>query len=228
MLYKSLILSVIFVFSTYAERGLEVKVNTATHTVTAEKSVDIYLPHANAARPDFPLMEKLEKKLAKEKALAEKLEKEQEAQKTKEKRRPLATVQELTFEPSKVRYQKFATSEMHGHGIYLTSAEQEVRLQDTKIYLLAKNKKIDYWYHNFYLKNKESAYLPKTVVDYINITPLNLKQNFSFHGLATGIYYVIVESSRPSPIAKNKKVYIAKKIKVDKYKKTITLFSKKL
>ena len=65
-------------------------------------------------------------------------------------------------------------------------------------------------------------------MQYINATHLNLEKNFAFYGLATGTYYIIIESRYPASIAKNKKVYIAKKINVEKYKKIMTVFSKKL
>jgi len=150
-----------------------------------------------------------------------------EKQQTK-KRHTIQTSEGLNFRPSSQTYQKFGTSEIHGHVVYLTPTGQEISLQNTKIYLVPQNTTTDYWYNNYYLKNKKSTATAKNTVHYINATHLNLEKNFAFYGLATGIYYVIIESSYPSNIAKNKKVYIAKKISVEKYKKIMTVFSKRL
>ena len=177
-----------------------------------------------------------EKEAAAKKAEKIRLQKEAQARKAKEEqhqkilaqKKPLSTTESLTFKPSSQTYQKFGTSEIHGHVVYLTPAGQEINLQNSKIYLVPKNTKTDYWYNNYYLKNKEASSLSKTVVHYMNATHLNLEKNFAFYGLAPGIYYIIIESSYPSSIAKNKKVYIAKKINVEKYKKIMTVFSKKL
>jgi len=160
-----------------------------------------------------------------------KIRKEKEAEeqkKTLAKNKPLPTTETLSFKPSTQTYQKFGTSEIHGHVVYLTPAGQEISLKNTKIYLVPKNTKTDYWYNNYYLKNKEASSLSKNTVQYINATHLNLEKNFAFYGLATGTYYIIIESLYPASIAKNKKVYIAKKINVEKYKKIMTVFSKKL
>ena len=160
-------------------------------------------------------------KIKKEKALqAHKL--------AEEKKASINKTEKLTFKPSTQTYQKFGTSEIHGHVVYLTPSGQEISLQNTKIYLVPKNAKTDYWYNNYYLKNREAKSLTKTVVHYMNATHLNLESNFAFYGLAQGIYYIIIESSYPSSIAKHKKVYIAKKIDVKKYKKIMTVFSKRL
>jgi len=169
----------------------------------------------------------MERKLAKEEQM--RAQKEEEARKQAlANKKPLATTETLTFKPSSQTYQKFGTSEIHGHVVYLTPAGQEINLQNTKIYLVPKNTKTDYWYNNYYLKNKEASSLSKTVVHYMNATHLNVEKNFAFYGLATGVYYVIIESNYPPSVAKNKKVYIAKKINVEKYKKIMTVFSKKL
>jgi len=66
------------------------------------------------------------------------------------------------------------------------------------------------------------------VANYLNSTYLNLEKNFEFYGVAEGSYYVIIESNYPSYMARDKKVYIAKKIQVGKYKKIMAVFSKKL
>jgi len=165
------------------------------------------------------------------KAAEEKLRQEREAAIQKanaQKQKPLQTAEALNFKPSMQTYQKFGTSEIHGHVVYLSPTGQEIHLQNTKVYLVPQSTTTDYWYNNYYLKNRESASLAKKTVRYINATHLNLEKNFAFYGLAKGTYYVIIESSYPSSIAKNKKVYIAKKINVEKYKKIMTVFSKKL
>ena len=211
-----------------------------TNNKTSEKSKSIKEEEEKAA---------LERKIAKEKqiafekqkaenkrkleeekkAVAKKLRLEREAavEKAKEKK-AVKTAEVLNFKPSTQTYQKFGTSEIHGHVVYLTPSGQEITLKNTKIYLVPQNTTTDYWYNNYYLKNKESASISRTTVHYINATHLNLEKNFAFYGLATGTYYVIIESSYPSSIAKDKKVYIAKKINVEKYKKIMTVFSKKL
>ena len=160
-----------------------------------------------------------------------KIRKEKEAEeqkKTLAKNKPLPTTETLSFKPSTQTYQKFGTSEIHGHVVYLTPAGQEISLKNTKIYLVPKNTKTDYWYNNYYLKNKASDSLSDNSVEYINATHLNIEHNFTFYGLAIGTYYIIIESLYPASIAKNKKVYIAKKINIEKYKKIMTVFSKKL
>jgi len=171
------------------------------------------------------------KRAEEKKAAADKLRLEREAaiRKAKaEENKVVKTAERLNFKPSTQTYQKFGTSEIHGHVVYLTPSGQEISLNNTKIYLVPKNTKTDYWYNNYYLKNKESASISRSTVHYINATHLNVENNFAFYGLAKGTYYVIIESSYPSSIAKDKKVYIAKKINVEKYKKIMTVFSKRL
>ncbi len=162
----------------------------------------------------------------------EQLKKARELQAKKrevEKKRAFSQQTEpLIFQQSKQTYHKFGTSEIHGHVVYMTPSGEEVRLKDTKIYLVPKSTKIDYWYENYYLQNRHSNAQQKTVVNYINATHLNLEKNFAFYGLAEGTYYVIIESSYPNSAAKEKKIYIAKRIEVQKYKKIMTVFSKKL
>jgi len=140
----------------------------------------------------------------------------------------LLTTQGLTFKPSRQVYQKFGTSEIHGHVIYLSSDGVEIFLKNTKIYLVAQNTKMDHWYTNFYLKNSHDSTQTQSIVNYMNATKLNLERNFAFYGLAPGNYYVVIESDYPKSMTNNKKVYIAKKITVEKYKKIMTVFSKKL
>ena len=151
-----------------------------------------------------------------------------EAKAREVKKAPLLTTQGLTFKPSSQTYQKFGTSEIHGHVIYLSPDGVEIFLKNTKIYLVAQNTKMDYWYTNYYLKNRHNSARTQSIVNYINATKLNLERNFAFYGLAPGNYYVVIESSYPKSMAKNKNVYITKRITVEKYKKIMTVFSKKL
>jgi len=168
-----------------------------------------------------------EEKIRKLKILQEKREKDRQVRtaipKTKSS---LATTKPLVFNQINKVYHKFGTSEVHGHVIYLTPNGQETKLSQTKVYLLPVSAKLNHWYNNYYLKNKDSG--GKAVVNYLNKTALNLERNFEFFGVPEGKYYVIIESNYPSSIAKNKKVYIAKKIQVGKYKKIMGVFSKKL
>ncbi len=154
--------------------------------------------------------------------------KEKENKATIENKQVVASTEPIIFQPINKTYHKFGTSEIHGHVVYLDPTGQEITLTQSKVYLLPKSTKIDYWYNHYYLKNKSNSSLNKTVAQYLNATTLNLNKNFEFFGVAAGEYYVIIESKYPSRMAKNKKVYIAKKIKVDKYKKVMAVFSKKL
>jgi len=132
----------------------------------------------------------------------------------------------LNFHQIDKVYHKFGTSEVHGHVIFLTPSGQETRLSQTKVYLLPTSAKLNNWYNNYYLKNKNN--INRTVVNYLNKTSLDIEKNFEFYGVPKGTYYVIIEANYPSSIAKNKKAYIAKKIQVGKYKKIMGVFSKKL
>jgi hypothetical protein len=162
-------------------------------------------------------------------ALARALQKQKEA-KTKAKLQTQNTYHpgQLIFVASKQTYQKFGTSEIHGHVVYLTPSGQEITLEHTKVYLIPKNTKTDYWYKHFYLKNKDGATQGNITLSYINATHLNIDKNFAFYGLATGKYYIVIESSYPASVAKNRKVYIAKEINVEKYKKIMTVLSRRL
>jgi len=167
-----------------------------------------------------------EKKLQAQKAL-----KEKKLQEIKRKQEPVPTVkshigftQPLKFRPINKIYQKFGTSEIHGHVIYLDSMGQEVNLGQSKVYLLPVSAKLNNWYDKYYLHNK-SNHLSSTAVNYLNDTTLNLDKNFNFFGVPAGNYYIVIESLYPGTL---KKVYIAKKINVGKYKKVMAVFSKKL
>jgi len=136
------------------------------------------------------------------------------------------TTQALKFKKVNKIYQKFGTSEINGHVVYMKKTGAEVKLHDTKIYLLPVSAKLDNWYNNYYLENKDNT--QTTTVAYVNSVNLNINSNFEFFGVAQGDYYIIIEASVPARISKNKKVYIAKKVNVGKYQKVMAVFSKKL
>jgi len=138
-----------------------------------------------------------------------------------------STTEDLIFKRIDQTYQKFGNSEIHGHVIYLDASGLETRLKNSKIYLLNVNKKLNNWYQNSYLQNHRQS-THGTRADYLNQTYLNLSKNFAFHGIAPGEYFVIIVSDNPGEDKKDKKIYIAKKIKVEKRKKIMAVFSKKL
>ena len=147
---------------------------------------------------------------------------------TKVSNKTFATTQPLRFELVKKTYHKFGTSEIHGRVTYLNKSNQEVNLQQSKIFLLPINSKLDHWFTNYYLKNKNTASASAITATYLNSTYLTIAKNFEFYGVPEGSYYIIIESNYPSHMAKNKKVDIAKKIEVGKHKKIMAVFSKKL
>ena len=169
-----------------------------------------------------------EEKKAKIKRLKAEREKEIQRNKAKKVKALSATTEPLKFQLINKIYHKFGTSEIHGHVIYLNSAGQEVRLASSKVYLLPVSAKLNNWFENYYLKNKSNPNDNGMVANYLNSTYLNLEKNFEFYGVAEGSYYVIIEAKYPSSMARDKKVYIAKKIEVGKYKKIMAVFSKKL
>jgi len=209
------------------------KQKTKTPHIQAEKAVE-----TTTKKVDLEKLKKEQEELAAKASLDEQKRlknKMLQAQKEKEKQRliqesekskPLTTTKLLNFHQIDKVYHKFGTSEVHGHVIYLTPNGQETTLSQTKVYLLPISAKLNHWYNNYYLKNKSST--SKTIVNYLNQTSLNLEKNFEFFGVPEGKYYIIIESNYPSSMAKNKKVYIAKKIQVGKYKKIMGVFSKKL
>ena len=166
---------------------------------------------------------------AEEKAKIKRLQAQREREIQLNKAKTLAaTTEPLKFQLINKIYHKFGTSEIHGHVIYLNNAGQEIRLAGAKIYLLPVSAKLNNWFENYYLQNKSNPNTNGTVANYLNSTYLNLEKNFEFYGVAEGSYYVIIEAKYPSNMAKDKKVYIAKKIEVGKYKKIMAVFSKKL
>jgi len=222
MFKNTLLLSALLLFSGCAERGYTLKTNVIVQTVTAEAITSINKEKSSKKQD---LFKKMKKAVAKEQ---KKLETKVSPQKVKElkKKKPLAITKALNFRQVDKVYHKFGTSEVHGHVIYLSQHGQETRLSQTKIYLLPMNAKLNSWYKHYYLKNKSSV--NKTTVKYLNQTSLNLEKNFEFFGVPKGRYYIIIESNYPDSMAKGEKVYIAKKIKVGKYKKIMGIFSKKL
>jgi limonene-1,2-epoxide hydrolase len=208
------------------ERQAKAAKTALEQKIAKEKALQLEKEKTLQATKEESEKKALAKKFAIEKAIRERQAQMKKAEAAKKK--PIQTTAALNFQPSTQTYQKFGTSEIHGHVVYLTPSGQEIALRDTKVYLVPKNTTTDYWYNNYYLKNKDSSSLSKSIVHYINATHLDLDKNFAFYGLAAADYYVIIESSYPKSIAPNKKVYIAKKINVKKYKKIMTVFSKRL
>jgi len=169
-----------------------------------------------------------EEKKSKIKRLQAQREREIQINKTKKSKALASTTEPLKFQLINKIYHKFGTSEVHGHVIYLNTAGQEMRLAGAKVYLLPVSAKLNNWFTNYYLKNKSNPNSNGTVANYLNSTYLNLEKNFEFYGVAEGSYYVIIEAKYPTYMARDKKVYIAKKIQVGKYKKIMAVFSKKL
>ncbi len=169
-----------------------------------------------------------EKRLEKVKSLQAQRAEQIKQDITKREKATKASTQKLNFMPIDKIYHKFGTSEIHGHVIYLDSTGQETTLGQSKVYLLPISAKMNHWFKNYYLKNENDSSSNDTTANYLNSTYLNLSKNFEFYGVAEGSYYIIIEADYPSSTAKNKKVYIAKKIKVGKHKKIMAVFSKKL
>ncbi|MEA1880402.1 MAG: hypothetical protein U9N11_07145 [Campylobacterota bacterium] len=252
MLKHIFLLSFVFFFSACAERGHKLIVNKQTQTVTAESTSDLKKDKSNT-RSKLLLMKQAvqreqKKSIAKE-SVRKKIKKEaKEISLTKLKQKPIAkkikitnllpksrnkqlinlNTQQLNFQTIDKTYHKFGTSEIHGHVIYLTKSGQKIKLNESVIYILPVTNSITQWYEKYYLKNKHHALTHSTVVKYMNKTHLDLQQNFAFYGIGEGTYYIIIESNYPTSMAKNQKVYVAKKLEVGKYKKVMAVFSKKL
>ena len=129
----------------------------------------------------------------------------------------------IRFLPPSEIYQKYGTSEVHGHIAYLTPTGREIPLLNAEVYLLKEHRILNNWYENFYLKEK-SFELEKIRVQYLQKTEADIGNNFSFYGVPAGSYYIIIVGK--NPYVRNKKSYIAKKIEVHKYKKVIVLVKK--
>jgi len=155
-------------------------------------------------------------------------EEQQDFQKSPTQVKTTSSTKLLAFRQIKKVYHKFGNSEVHGSVIYLDASGLEVRLRDTKVYLLPKSATLDYWFSRYYLKNKSDGKNKNTIVHYLNKSTLNIEKKFEFFGVPEGTYYIIIESSYPDNMSADKKIYIAKKIEVGKYKKIQGVFSKKL
>ncbi|CAA6828291.1 MAG: Phage protein [uncultured Sulfurovum sp.] len=246
-----LLTSILF-FSACAERGHKLSINKQTQTVTAQSVSDLKKDKKNTTsdltrmknavqkeqkksivkkQKDKKIEDKEIKKVSpiqfKQKPIAKKIKKHNLHT---NRRKPLINLntQQLNFQAIDKTYHKFGTSEIHGHVIYLTQSGQKIKLNESAIYILPVTDSVTRWYENYYLKNKYNALTQSTLVKYINKTHLNLEQNFAFYGIAEGSYYIIIESNYPSSVAKNQKVYVAKKLEVGRYKKVMAVLSKKL
>ena len=148
---------------------------------------------------------------------------ERRERRTRKEHAYLQFAEPIRFLPPSEIYQKYGTSEVHGHIAYLTSTGREIPLLNAKVYLLTENSVLDRWYEKFYLKQR-SFELEKIQVQYLQKTEADIGNNFSFYGVPAGSYYIIIVGK--NPYVRNKKSYIAKKIEVHKYKKVIVLVKK--
>jgi hypothetical protein len=177
-------------------------------------------------KKELARLQEQERKLKIEKALQKKkLQALKRESKFKHSNKSYLTFsQPLRFKRINKIYQKFGTSEIHGHVIYLNSNGQEIFLSQTKVYLLPVGAKLNHWYKNYYLKNKNN-HRASIQMRYLNESILDINRNFDFFGVPAGNYYVIIEAHYPGSL---KKIYITKKVEVGKYKKVMAVFSKKL
>ncbi len=204
-------------------KALEAKQKLAAQQALARKKAE---EERKRKAEEQAVIEKEEK--AKIKRLQEQREREIQRNKVKKEKKSAAATEPLKFQLLNKIYHKFGTSEIHGHVIYLNGSGQEVRLSGAKVYLLPVSAKLNHWFENYYLQNKSNPNDNGMVANYLNSTYLNLEKNFEFYGVAEGSYYVIIEAKYPSSMARDKKIYIAKKVQVGKYKKIMAVFSKKL
>ena len=226
MLKGSIVLLSILLINGCAERGYKLTVNQQKQTATAE--------HVSSLDDDksdnVVALGKMKKAV---KIALQKNKNDSVSKQSKSIHIPILNDNELLYSDTQnlhfVRvnqtYQKFGNSELHGHVIYMSKLGEEKRLNNTRIYLLPLSEKVEKWYNNAYLKNRTQITSTVTV-KYLNTTYLNLNRNFSFHGIAEGDYIVIIVSDALAD--SNKKVYIAKKMKIEKRKKIMAVFSKKL
>ena len=166
---------------------------------------------------------------------ATKAELSKESNSTQAKKRDIGTKREtkkrdriyaksmLRFIPIDKTFVKFGTSEIHGHVIYLKGGEN-IPLYRPVAYLVQKNSLSRYWYEHYYLKNR----IPdeQVTLTYIDKSEVDFENNFSFYGVAKGSYYVVIVAKNPHQLSRS--IVIAKKIDVDKFKKVIAVFSKKV
>jgi len=223
------LLLALFLFSGCAERGFKLSSHVRTHTATAESVMNVNATTKEAPETFQKMKDAVKKELNSQKTIKPNVSNNTTTfeEKFTEDELSASSTEDLIFKRTQQTYQKFGNSEIHGHVIYLTHSGIETSLPNSKIYLLAVNKTLNNWYKNAYLKNKRQSNYG-TTVRYINQTYLNLSKNFAFHGIAPGEYFIIIVSEYPQGENKNEKVYIAKKIKVEKRKKIMAVFSKKL
>jgi len=224
-MYKNIILLLVSLTLTgCVERSYQLTTDSHTHTAIAQSSTNIHTnPQIKLEKMKSAVTKVLTKKISNKED--NKLPKSQFIHLKDENELLFSTTKDLIFKRLSSTYQKFGNSEIHGHVIYLTQKGLETRLKNTSIYLLETNKKLNHWYNNAYFTNSHDDG-KAMIVNYLNSTHLDLSKNFAFYGIASGEYFVIIVSD--SPDQKDKKIYIAKKIKVETHKKIISVFSKKL
>ena len=137
-----------------------------------------------------------------------------------------AKKQAINFIKSDQTYYAFGSSEIHGHVRYLNKKKQEITMSQNKVYLLDDSDEVREWYENKYLKNKSHIRKKSIPLGYMHRTQTNQENEFSFYGVVEGDYYIIVESAYPSSLNKTKKVYVARKVEVDKKQKAMVVLSK--
>ena len=134
----------------------------------------------------------------------------------------------LTLTPEETIDNSVGKSEIHAHVVHMSPKSKSVKLNNTKAYLIKKNKQSDYWYKHSYVNNSQDSAYNDINLNYLKTASLDADNNFSFLGLNDGSYYVIIESDNPNTASEERKVYIAKSISVKKDKKVMTVFSKEL
>ena len=117
----------------------------------------------------------------------------------------------LTLIPREKDFEEFGTSEIHGSVHYINRRGKPIYPSYTKIYLLPKN----------YSKQAKTY-----TVSYLNATYLNSKKEFSFYGLPSNQYEVLIETNHP--FQNEKKLYMKKVINIDKQKNININFQKKI
>lgn len=242
-MYRNIfLLLALLLFTGCAERGYKLTTHIQTRTSTAESVIDMKTSTKEVPQELKKMKDAVKKelinlkdtsKIKKPKVQIKSLKKENQnttiilESKYTEEQLLSSSTEDLIFAQVSKTYHTFGDSEIHGHVIYMNASGQETKLNNTRIYILASTDILDNWYENYYLtNNRENNF--GTKVSYINSTYLNLSKNFAFHGIAPGDYFVIIVSDTPITEENNKKIYIAKKIHVEKRKKIMAVFSKKL
>jgi len=235
-MYKNIFLPLaLLLLSGCAERGYKLTSNLKTRTAIVENTVDIDTKNKETTQKFEKMKNAVKKELKNQNNKKIEISKPKTIRFTVETLKPKFTeeqllsssTEDLIFKRIKQTYQKFGNSEIHGHVIYLNTSGSETKLNNNKIYLLPVSSELNNWYNNFYLKNKRQIN-HDTTVEYLSKTYLNISKNFTFYGIKAGDYFVIIVSDDPNKDKMKNKVYIAKKIKVEKRKKIMAVFSKKL